>query len=97
MAQLFPTGDDDMVHTAIVQSACCGTSRTMVNCGGGTINREKPKFSKAFQRPKGTSKRKKEKTRAVLKRATVEARGISKKKARLLTKRTGKATKMAVG
>lgn len=61
----------------------------MVSCGSGAINKDKPKFSKAFPRPKTTSTKRKERMKKIVAKTSVAARGLSKKKQRLLNKRKG--------
>lgn len=59
----------------------------MVSCGNGSINKDHPKKSKAFHRPLSVNKKRQIRQRKIVARTSIEARGVSKKKQRLLNKR----------
>lgn len=62
----------------------------MVSCGNGAMNKDHPKKSKAFTRPLSVNKKRQLKVRKIVAQTSIEARGISKKKQRLLNKRKAK-------
>ncbi|KAG8467795.1 hypothetical protein KFE25_006847 [Diacronema lutheri] len=62
----------------------------MVSCGGGAINKDTPKKSKAFTRPRSVNKKRQLRVQKAVAATSIAARGISKKKQRLLAKRKGK-------
>ena len=61
----------------------------MVSCGGTAMNRDIPKQSKAFTRPRNINKKRQLKMKKIVAQTSIAARGISKKKERILNKRKG--------
>jgi hypothetical protein len=61
----------------------------MVSCGGGGMNRDIPKESKAFPRTRNVHKKRQLRVKKITARTSIAARGLSKKKVRLLNKRKG--------
>jgi hypothetical protein len=68
----------------------------MVSCGGAAMNRDIPKQSKAFSRPRNINKKRQLRVKKIVAKTSIEARGISKKKQRLLNKRKGGKEEKAV-
>ena len=53
------------------------------------MNRDIPKQSKAFPRPRNINKKRQLKMKKIVAQTSIAARGISKKKERILNKRKG--------